>query len=274
MTLGFSPCPNDTFIFDALVHRKIDTNGLNFSVQMEDVEQLNQWAKQGKLDITKLSFFAYTQLSHKYQLLDSGAALGRNCGPMLISKQKYTLSDVKNLTIAIPGEQTTANFLLTFAFGNKLNKKVMLFSEIEQAILSGEVDAGLIIHESRFTFEEKGLSKIIDLGEHWETQTGHPIPLGGIAILRSLPQETKLQINQLLRQSVEFAFQNPSESKSFVSAHAQEMSEEVMQKHINLYVNDFSINLGIEGRAAVDKMVEIGKNIGVVQNLNEKIWLE
>lgn len=254
LSLAFSPCPNDTFIFDAMVHHRIDTDGLEFDVQMEDVEQLNQWAAKEKMDITKLSFYAYHKLSDKYQLLDSGAALGRNCGPLLICKEGYSTTDVQNLRIAIPGEMTTAHFLLNFAFGPNLNKEVMLFSEIEQAVLEGKVDAGLIIHEGRFTFEQKGLKKIIDLGQHWEEKTGHPIPLGGIAVKRSLPEAIKSKINVLVKKSVLYAFQHKDASHDFVCANAQEMNPEIMRQHIDLYVNDFSIDLGEKGLAAVKEM--------------------
>ena len=210
LTLGFSPCPNDTFIFDALVHHKIDTEGLEFDVVFADVEQLNVWALEGKLDITKLSFNAFTHCVHDYALLDSGSALGRNCGPLLIKKPTTTLTSESK--IAIPGKYTTANMLLGIAYPEYQNKVQMLFSEIENDAINGSVDVGLIIHENRFTYQEKGLEKVKDLGEHWEKSTGMPIPLGGIAIKRNLDIALHEKVQRLIRKSLEFAFENPAES--------------------------------------------------------------
>ena len=189
LTLGFSPCPNDTFIFDAMVHHKIDTEGLEFEVVMEDVEELNQRAFAHELDITKLSFHAYAYLINRYVLLSAGSALGNNCGPLLIAKKEMSEKEINNSKIAIPGKFTTANFLLGLAYPKAQNKIPVLFSEIEEAILSGKVDAGLVIHETRFTYHERGLVKIIDLGEYWEGDTGLPIPLGGIVVKRGLSTE-------------------------------------------------------------------------------------
>jgi len=275
LTIGFSPCPNDCFIFDALIYNKIDTEGLQFEVVMEDVEALNQKAFRTELDITKLSYHAYAFLTKPYQLLNAGSALGNNCGPLLISKNKNisTLtSDISNLTIAIPGKYTTANFLLSLAFPDAKNKVEMLFSDIEDAVLSGKADAGLIIHENRFTYEQKGLKKIIDLGEYWETVTKAPIPLGGIVVRRSLSGELKQKINRVLRKSVEYAFANTKSSLNFVKAHAQEMSEEVMYKHIDLYVNNYSIDLGPEGKRAVKLLFDKAQELGVIDKIEEEIF--
>ena len=250
LTLGFSPCPNDTFIFDALVHHKIDTEGLEFDVVFADIEQLNVWALEGKLDITKLSYNAFTYCVNEYALLDSGSALGNNCGPLLIKKPTTTLTE--DSKIAIPGKYTTANMLLSIAFPNHQNKVETLFSEIENEVINGNVDAGLIIHENRFTYEEKGLHKVKDLGEFWEEETGLPIPLGGIVVNRKLSLATQKKVEILLRKSVEYAFANPNSSADFVKYHAQEMKKKVLDAHIALYVNDYSISLGDQGRNAVE----------------------
>ena len=254
LTLGFSPCPNDTFIFDALVHHKIDTEGLEFEVIFADVEQLNKWAFQRKLDITKLSYNAFTHCVHDYALLDSGSALGRNCGPLLIKQPNTILT--KESKIAIPGKYTTANMLLGIAYPEYQNKVELLFSEIENKVLEGRIDAGLIIHENRFTYQEKGLSKVKDLGEFWEEETGLPIPLGGIVVKRELPLSTQQKIERVLRKSVEYAFENPNSSADYVKFHAQEMGKEIADAHIALYVNNYSISLGEQGRKAVELLFE------------------
>ena len=253
LRIGFSPCPNDTFIFDALIHAKIDTEGLEFEVHMADVEELNQMAFRGELDITKLSYHAFLHILEEYIMMDSGSALGNNCGPLLIKNSGAENPNINDL-IAIPGKYTTANFLLNYAFPELQNKKELLFSEIESAIKSKEVSAGLIIHENRFTYADRGFEKVKDLGEHWEESTGMAIPLGGIAIKRNLDKALQEKVQRLIRQSLEFAFENPSESLSFVKEHAQEMDAEVMQKHINLYVNDYSLSLGEKGKAAIQYM--------------------
>jgi 1,4-dihydroxy-6-naphthoate synthase len=276
LSLGFSPCPNDCFIFDALVHKRIDLEGLEFDVQFGDVETLNEGAFAGKIDITKLSYHAYAYCTDKYVLLDAGSALGRNCGPLLISKRKISQEEVAegNLKIAIPGKFTTANFLLGLAFPKAVNKTPLVFSEIENALLQEKFDAGLIIHENRFTYEAKGLKKIIDLGEYWESTTGAPIPLGGIVIKRSLPDEVKQKVNRVLRKSVEYAFAHPKASLPYVREHAQEMSEEVMYKHIDLYVNEFSVDLGKEGRRAVEILFARAKENGIIPVSEENIFLD
>lgn len=259
-TLGFSPCPNDCFIFDALVHKKIDTQGIDFTVIMEDVEALNTRAFQQELDITKLSYHAFLYLTNQYALLNSGSALGFNCGPLLVQSAKHKVENIDTATIAIPGKYTTANFLLSLAYPQAKNKKEILFSEIEEAVLSGKVDAGLLIHENRFTYEEKGLKKIVDLGEFWESLIHAPIPLGGIVVKRSMEPSMQKTIDSLIKQSVEYAFAHPESCMPFVKQHSQEMSEGVMKKHIALYVNEFSVNLGSVGKNAIqllfDKAIE------------------
>ncbi len=279
LTLGFSPCPNDCFIFDAMIHGKIDTEGLTFEVIMEDVESLNKKAFSKSTDITKLSYHAFAFLANEYQLLDSGSALGSGCGPLLITKHltpsplSFRREDGGEVKVAIPGKYTTANFLFSLAFPNMTNKVEMIFSEIEDAVLSGKADAGVIIHENRFTYEQKGLKKIIDLGECWENETGGPIPLGGIAMRRDHPDELKRKVNHIIRKSVEYAFANPKSSANFVREHAQEMSEDVRNRHIALYVNKFSINLGDEGRRAVKTLFNKAAEQGILKQTDQKIFL-
>lgn len=268
ISLGFSSCPNDTFIFDALLHEKIDTEGLTFLPVIEDVESLNKKAQAALLDITKLSYHAFAFLTHKYKLLNAGSALGFGVGPLLI-KNEHTSNEhtstraYEQMSIGIPGELTTANFLLSLAMPNAKNKKVMVFSEIENALLNGEIDLGLIIHENRFTYQDKGLQKVLDLGEFWEANYNTAIPLGGIVVNRKFDEATQLKIDRVLRRSVEFAFANPKSSFDFVRQHSQEMSEEVMYKHIDLYVNKYSVNLGEEGRKAIYTLFDTAVNLGI-----------
>jgi 1,4-dihydroxy-6-naphthoate synthase len=285
ITLGFSPCPNDTFIFDALIHHKIDTEGLEFEVFYEDVETLNQKAFRGDLDITKLSYHAFAYVADKYVLLDSGSALGFGVGPLLISKFECSISDleknifrnpnseIRNPLIGIPGKYTTANFLLGLAFPEATNKHELVFSDIQDALLEERVDIGLIIHENRFTYQDKGLKKIIDLGDYWEKQTGCAIPLGGIVANRNLPVDIQHKINRVLRRSVEFAFANPKSGLEFIRSHAQEMSEEVMYKHIELYVNQYSVDLGIEGRKAIKLLFDTALEKGIIPEIKQDIFL-
>lgn len=263
ISLGYSPCPNDTFIFDALAHGKIDLEGIDFDIRLADVEALNQQALAGKVDVTKLSFHAFAHLQHQYALLSAGSALGRNCGPLLIARQPLATSAIANARVAIPGDYTTANFLLRLAFPEIRDKKTMVFSAIEQAVLDGEVDAGLIIHENRFTYAQRGLCKIADLGEWWESTTGYPIPLGGIVVNRNLPVAVQQKIDRIVARSVAYALQQPMEAAPYVRMHAQEMDEDVMYAHINLYVNDFTKDLGDEGRSAVQFMLQKASEQGI-----------
>jgi len=275
LTLGFSPCPNDCFMFDAMVHRRIDLEGLEFDVRMADIEALNAAAFAGQIDVTKLSFHAYAYCIGNYVLLDAGSALGRNCGPLLISKREIAQDEVASgrLKIAIPGTYTTANFLLSLAFPDATAKSQLLFSAIEGAVLDGTFDAGLIIHENRFTYAAKGLKKIIDLGEYWESETGAAIPLGGIVINRALPEDVQQKMNRIMRRSVEYAFANRTASLPFVRANAQEMSEDVMYQHIDLYVNDYSVDLGREGRRAVEVLFERARAVGVIPPVQTAVFL-
>ncbi len=272
-TLGFSPCPNDCFIFDALVHKKIDTQGIDFTVIMEDVEALNQRAFKQDLDITKLSYHAFIYLTEHYSLLNSGSALGFNCGPLLVQSSKYQVQDLNKARIAIPGKYTTANFLLSLAFPEAKNKHELLFSDIEQAVLTNNVDAGLLIHENRFTYQEKGLEKIIDLGEFWESLIHAPIPLGGIVVKNNIDVTFQKTIDTLIRQSVEFAFANPESCMNYVKQHAQEMDEEVMKKHIALYVNQFSIDLGTTGKNAIQLLFDKAVETKLITTLPDQIFV-
>jgi 1,4-dihydroxy-6-naphthoate synthase len=273
LTLGFSPCPNDTFIFDALIHHKIDTEGLEFEVLFDDVETLNQKALKGELDITKLSFHAFAYVANQYALLDAGSALGFGVGPLLISKNNFESELSPSLKVGIPGKYTTANFLLGIAYPQLQNKEEMVFSEIESALLEDKIDLGLIIHENRFTYQDKGLNKIIDLGDYWEKLTGCAIPLGGIVINRNINREVQLKVNRLIRQSVEYAFANPKSCVEFIRQHAQEMDEAVMFKHIDLYVNKYSIDLGDEGKKAIDTLFNLAQERNLIPRVQENLYL-
>ena len=258
LSLGFSPCPNDTFIFDALVNKKIDTQGLDFDVHLEDVQTLNNFALEDRLDFSKISYGVLPLLLNTHTILHSGGAMGNGVGPLLISKSNTITKDqVNNLRIAIPGKNTTAYLLFSYVYPEAKNISFYVFNEIEEAVLSGEVDAGVIIHENRFTYQQKGLYKITDLGAEWETKTKSPIALGGIVASNRIPTSIMLQVDQLIAKSVEYAFNNYPAISEYVSCHAQEMSEAVMRQHIDLYVNDFSIDMGDTGKNAIETLVHI-----------------
>jgi len=273
ISLGFSSCPNDTFIFDAMIHGKIDTEGLDFELFIGDVEELNRKAFSNELAITKISYNAYTRLTNNYILLDSGSALGENCGPLIIANKDFDIKELPNKKIAIPGINTTANLLLSVAFPEAKKKEEMIFSDIEKSVIDGSVDAGLIIHESRFTYEEKGLKKIIDLGEYWEELTNTPTPLGGIIAQRALGNEMLQKINRILKRSVQFAFDNPKSGLDFIRQHSQEMSEEVMYKHIGLYVNNYTLDLGEAGRKSVETLFNKAKQLGLIAAIEKDLFL-
>jgi len=256
-TLGFSPCPNDTFIFDALVNKKIDTGDFDFKVRPEDVETLNNLAKNEMLDFTKISYGVLPLITKKYIVLNSGGALGKGVGPLLISQKPVAFNEVENYTIAIPGENTTAHLLFSLAFPNVKKKIFKRYDEIENAVLESGNVLGVIIHENRFTYMERGLNKIIDLGNFWEEKTSFPIPLGGIVSKRTIDEKTSMQVDGLIRESIEYAFEHYPLITDYVKQHSQEMEEAVMKKHIDLYVNKYSINLGEDGKKAVRKFMEI-----------------
>lgn len=256
LTIGFSPCPNDTFIFDALVNGKIDTDDLEFEPVLEDVETLNRWAIEGKLDITKLSFPAYFQTQDTYELLNAGSALGKGVGPLLVCQKNksYTDSTVNQATVLLPGQHTTAHLLFGFAYPKATKKAFTLFHEIETALLEKKADLGVIIHENRFTYQERGLAKVKDLGKFWEDTMRVPIPLGGIVIKKSLGKGLYNEIDRLIQTSLDLAFQVYPQISNYVKDHAQAMNEEVMRQHIELYVNDFTRNLGVDGKLAIDAL--------------------
>lgn len=273
LTLGFSTCPNDTFIFDAMIHKKVDTEGLEFDVIMADVEELNRNAFSGAIDITKLSYHAFTYVAGKYRLLTAGSALGYKNGPLLIAKKPLDPDVLSSEKIAIPGKYTTANLLLSVLYPEAKNKEVYLFSDIEDAVLDGKADAGLIIHENRFTYEAKGLIKIADLGEKWEQLTASPIPLGGIVVHRKYDDEIQQKVNRVMQRSVEFALANPDSGKGFVKCYAQELDEKVMKMHIDLYVNKFTVELGNEGKNAIRVLFEKSMNLGVTGSMPADIFV-
>ena len=270
ISLAFSPCPNDTFIFDAMVHHKIDTEGFEFEYKMADVEELNLAAFNNTMDVTKVSYHAFLHLIDNYILLAAGSALGDDVGPLFISKKVINKEEIKNLKVAIPGKYTTAHLLLSLAFPEIQNKEAILFSDIENLVLNETFDAGVIIHENRFTYHEKGLQLIADLGKSWFQLTQQPIPLGGIVIKRNLPETTKQSINRILKRSVAYAFANPQASKDFIRCNAQEMNEEVMYKHIELYVNEYSLDLGIKGKKAITTLFEMAVDKNIITEFPQK----
>ena len=255
LTLGFSPCPNDTFIFDALVNQKIDTNGFEFDVLLEDVQTLNQWAQEGKLAITKLSYGVLPLVLDKYKVLNSGSALGKGVGPLLISSTADTNQSIEDSLIAIPGENTTAHLLFSMAYPEAKNKIFIRYDEIEDFVLAKK-GLGVIIHENRFTYEGKGLKKITDLGDYWEQKTSNAIPLGGIVIKKELDTSIQQNIDALIKQSIAYGFSKYPALNDYIKCHAQEMSEQVMRQHIDLYVNEYSLDLGEKGKKAILKLLE------------------
>lgn len=275
LTLGFSPCPNDTFIFDALVNKKIDTGDIDFDVRLEDVETLNQLALKNALDISKISYGVLPLLLDNYIVLNSGSALGTGVGPLLISKDKLEKNQIENCTIAIPGEHTTAHMLFGLAFPNAKNKIFLRYNEIEDFVLSAKDNvAGVIIHENRFTYQQKGLIKIIDLGEFWEEKTQSPIPLGGIVAKRNWDNSLLKKIDALIKQSIKYSFANYPFITEYVKEHSQEMEEDVMRKHIDLYVNDYSIGLGEKGKNAIVEMIVVYEKTNTACINQDSIFLE
>jgi len=274
LSLGYSPCPNDTFIFYALVHGKIDTGDLQFKEILLDVETLNQGAMKGELDITKVSYNAFGNLREDYCLLRSGGALGRGCGPLVVSKRNYSMKDLKGKRIAIPGELTTAYLLLQlYGLGLKKNIKVMPFNMVMDAVKKGDVDAGLIIHESRFTYKSYGLKKVIDLGEWWEKETGLPIPLGCIIAKRSMGKDLIHKIDGLIKKSILYAMNNKDEPKKYIKEHSQELEDSVIEQHINLYVNDYSIDIGEDGIKAVQALFDMADERGIIKKSSMPIFV-
>lgn len=273
LSLGFSPCPNDTFIFDAMVHGRIDTEGLEFDYFLTDVEELNLRALKADVDITKISYHAYAYVAENYLILDAGSALGHRNGPLLISKRRIGIDELPRLKIAIPGKYTTANLLFSIAWPDVTNKTEYVFSKIEDALLKDEVDAGLIIHETRFTYYKRGLHKLADMGEYWEGLTGLPIPLGAIVIKKDIPEDIAMKVNRVVRRSLEYAYKDSFASYDFVSGNAREMDSTVMNNHIKLFVNEYTLDLGSRGREAIVELFRIARQKDVIPILPERIFL-
>jgi 1,4-dihydroxy-6-naphthoate synthase len=271
LSLGYSPCPNDCFIFYALAHRKV-AKDTQWQIRLEDVEALNQLAKQNILDVTKISYHAYAHLINDYIMLPSGGALGQGVGPLIVTKEK--LGSLSNKRVAIPGGLTTANLLLKLSQPDDINIVTLRYDQIMPAVAKGDVDAGLIIHESRFTYKEHGLQKFLDVGEWWESTTGHLLPLGGIIAKRSLGEKNLRQINAAIKESLEYAYAHPEETKPYVAKYAQEMSEEVRQKHIDLYVNEYSLDVGEAGKAAVKELFKRAEARGIIPKIDKDLFLE
>lgn len=261
-TLGFSPCPNDTFAFYALANGKIADCLFRFNSTLADIETLNKKAFRCELDVTKLSYHAFGYLTDDYVLLNRGSALGRGCGPLLVAMRQYSPRELRAMKIAIPGQFTTAAMLLKL-HGEYQNLIEMSFEKIIPAIQNGTVEAGAVIHESRFTYEKAGLVKLVDLGQWWEENTGMPIPLGGIFARRGLPERTLQGIDSCIRESVRYAFANREEPLEYMRRNAQEMDDHVMTEHTRLYVNSFTLELGDEGRKAVDCLLRMGYDKGI-----------
>ena len=272
LTLGFSPCPNDTFMFYPLVHGLVDTAGLTFRERLEDVETLNRLALSGELDVTKVSYHALGHIRDRYALLHSGSALGRGCGPLLVARKEIDPADLRDRRIAVPGQYTTALLLLRLLDPKLDNFIVMPFNEIMDAVLTGKADAGLVIHESRFTYQDLGLHRLVDLGEWWEGETGLPIPLGGIVARRSLGAETIAVIERALSAGVAYARSHPAEAAGYIREHAQEISDEVCAAHIGLYVNDFSAELGEEGERAIAELLHRAENSGIIPHSDRNFF--
>ena len=273
ISIGFSTCPNDTFIFDALINNKIDTHGISFVPTLADVEELNNKAFRHELLVTKLSYHAFAYLTDTYVLSNSGSALGFGVGPLLVKKKDVSF-DINSANVAIPGKYTTAHFLFSVAYPNyKGNKTELVFSEIEEAVISGKVDAGLLIHEGRFTYKEKGMQLILDLGSFWEKEVNQPIPLGGIVISRSLDTKVQATIDSLIKKSIEFAFDNPESSSEYVKHYAQELSTDVIKKHIDLYVNKQSVFLDLQGKEAVKTMLNLAIENKIIKGFNSNLFV-
>lgn len=270
LRLNISTCPNDTFMFDALIHGKIDTKGYKFDVSLEDIDMLNkQVSEDSDCDISKISYAHYPNITESYKLLRSGSAMGSGNGPLLVSKHKIYPDEIPSLTIAIPGENTSANFLLNFVSPSIKQKKVYLFSDVSEAILTGEVDAGVLIHEERFSYPSKGLKLVLDLGEYWQQKSGSLIPLGAIVINRKLETGIQSDINYLVAESIRYAYKNPGESQRFIREHARELSDEVIEKHIKMFVNEYSLDITEYGISSVLKFF---KSSGI--ELTEDIFVD
>jgi len=273
LSLGFSPCPNDTFIFEAMVHGRVDTEGVSFDWFLADVEELNRRAMEGTVDVTKMSFHAYALAAANFLILDSGSALGRSNGPLVVSRRRIYPDELENALIAIPGRYTTANLLFSIFWPGASRKREYLFSDIPEAVMSGEVDAGLIIHETRFTYQSLGLKKVADTGEYWEKMTDMPVPLGGIVVHRSVNEDIAAKVSRSIRRSIRYAWDDPSASVDFIRRNAREIDSIVTKEHISLYVNDFSLSLGQEGKSAIERLYSVAQERKVIGDMPERIFL-
>lgn len=273
LTLGYSPCPNDTYIFYALTHQQVSIPGHTITEQLEDVETLNQLALNGLLDLTKISYHALGHLRDEYTLLRSGGALGRGCGPLVIAPGKTDMAALRGKRIVIPGKLTTANLLLQLYGEGYEDVIIVPFDQIMSVLNRGEADAGVIIHESRFTYQDSGFSEVLDLGAWWEKDSGLPIPLGGILAKRSLGAETIGKVDQAIRASLEYAHKHPEQPRAYIKQHAQELDDAVIDAHIKLYVNDFSLDLGQEGIAAVETLFSRAEERGLIPKSSEPLFL-
>jgi len=274
LSLGYSPCPNDTYIFYALTHGKVEMHGFSIVERLEDVETLNQLALCGQLDLTKISYHALGHLRDRYVLLHSGGALGRGCGPLVIASAATNMHSLRGRRIAIPGKLTTANLLLQLYGAGYDDLLVVPFDQVMPTLKRGEADAGVIIHESRFTYRESGFHEVLDLGAWWETDTGLPIPLGGILARRDLGSEVIKAVDRAIRSSLEYAQQNPQEPRAYIREHAQELDDKVIDAHIDLYVNDFSLDLGEQGVAAVETLMAKAEERGLIPKCSDPLFIE
>lgn len=273
ISLGYSTCPNDTFIFDALVNGKIDNEGIEFVPYLTDVEDLNLLAFKGELDVTKISYHAWLHVWKSYRILDSGSALGKGSGPVLVARNQCLDPRFLSMSVAIPGEYTTANLLLRMAYPNIKEKKIFVFSDIEQAVLDGLTDAGVLIHENRFTYEKKGLVLLRDLGKFWEESTGAPIPLGGIMAHRRLSHEIVGKINRLVRKSLEYAFENPQGTIPYMRSFAQSMDQDVLDAHLKTFVNEYSLELGAAGKRAISILIDKSIEAGLINDVPQDYFV-
>jgi 1,4-dihydroxy-6-naphthoate synthase len=273
LSLGYSPCPNDTYIFYALTHQKIDLDGYTIVERLEDVETLNQLAMNGLLDLTKISYHAFGHLRDRYALLHSGGALGRGCGPLVIARTATDMHGLHGKRIAVPGQLTTANLLLQLYGSGYEDLLIVPFDQIMPALERGDADAGVIIHESRFTYRAAGFHEVLDLGAWWEKDSGLPIPLGGILARRDLGEETILQVDRAIRASLEYARQHPQQPREYIKEHSQELDNEVIDAHIALYVNEFSLDLGTEGVAAVEQLLRRAEERGLIPKSDKPLFV-
>lgn len=272
LTLAYSTCPNDTFIFHAMAKRLVDMQGLEFRIDLADVEALNRAAEKGVYDVSKLSFAAIGHLKGKYRILESGAALGRGCGPLIVARRDFDPQRLGEAKIAVPGRWTTANLLLGLYLGKNVPVQAMTFDRIMPAVADGTAGAGVIIHEGRFTYREHGLVCLADLGRWWEDETGHPIPLGAIAVREDVDPETAGKISDIIRSSIEYACADKNASGNYIRKHAKEMAPEVIRQHIELYVNPFSMRLGKEGRRAVEELFSRAAQKEIFPEYNHPIF--